>query len=197
MPEHPQLIDLCGPYDGSRLIEAFYNNELEGYFNNEPAVYLWLRRLSPTGSQIATQETFLDWINAELKRPQGVVVDNLLHMGTMTFAVGGADLGTRKLEALSKIAETRMERQRIQTLLRAFDYTVALYVGESESLLGRMREHLSGRTDFAERMSTSGYTWESVGVKYVAVPEYTIAQRRALERSLSILMLAPATSRAG
>lgn len=197
MPIPNELVELSGPYAGDQLADAYRHNELDGFCDEGPGVYLWLRRISPTSEQIATQEAFLNWIRGELARSQGVVTDTLRHMGKMSLSVGGAHLDERKLKALGEVAGTRRERQHVQALLRQFDYTVSLYVGETQNVADRIRQHLAGQTDFSARLNEYGYAWGSVGLKYAVLDNWTASQRRALERSLAIFTLAPNTSRAG
>ena len=189
--------ELHGAYRGDDLRDALDNDELMGLCPELPAVYLWSRRVSPTSQDITTQDAFMEWLATELQRTQGVVEDNVKHMGRITWHVGGASLRDGKRQALAEAAGTRENRKKIQALLSSFDYHVTLYVGETDNLYARVKQHLTGASGFSQRLQAHGYEWEKVGLKYALVPEWTQLQRQALERSLAILTLSPTTSRAG
>lgn len=186
------------PIDGITLVDSFNNGELSGLCPAEPGIYFWLRRLSPTSQELATKERFLDWLNSALLKKQGVVNDRIKHIGRVELSIGGSELDTKvKKDSLSQLAETRKDRLALQKLFSYFDYTMILYVGESENIQQRILQHLSNRTDFSVRLKEMDYEWEELGLIYCVLPELAMPERRALERILSILLLAPATSRAG
>ncbi|MCG5534211.1 hypothetical protein LRF89_12275 [Halorhodospira sp. 9621] len=189
--------ELHGPIEGLSLLDALENNELNGVCPELPGVYLWSRRISPTSQNLATQDAFTDWLDSELSRRQGIVTDDVKHMGAITWYVGGSKLRNEKKQALADAACTRENRKKIQGLLRSFDYHVTLYVGETDNICSRVKQHLTGASDFSARLAQYGYEWEIVGLRYALLPGWTVKQRQALERSLAILTLSPALSRAG
>ena len=192
-----QAPELCGPFHGSELADAFSSGTLSHVVERGPAVYLWLRRLSPPSRAIANSDQFIDWLVNHLGRTQGVVEDQVRHLGGVQLRLGGATASPKKLETFSTLAKTRAGRRALQRLLSQFDYTVALYVGETDDLLVRIAQHLAGSTEFSRRILTLGYSWEELGLKYLPLIQSTAPERRALERALAILTLAPATARAG
>lgn len=195
--------ELSDVLEGNLLSDALENQSLDGVLERagcvgRPGVYVWLRRLSPKNHSIGTPSAFLEWIQGSVGRTQGEVKDRVRHIGHISFKLGGSTLSEKNVASLAEIGEDYAQAKQLQRLLRQFDYTQALYVGESADLGSRIREHVSGQSGFSDRLAAFGYGWEEVGLRFAALPEtMSISQRKAIERALAIWLIAPQTDRAG
>lgn len=79
----------------------------------------------------------------------------------------------------------------------------AIYCGETGNLKDRVRQHISGQSDFGRFVQSSGeYDWRRLNLFwYVAGPpvegEAFSAKRRAIEHFTTILTISPLTKRPG
>lgn len=187
-----------GPIRGDDLEEEYLSGSLKDSYSEISAVYVWCARISPRSSNIGTEPAFLEWIQKALKRPRGRLEDQVRHLGTVSLTLGGSSLSPNKLDLLRDLIRTYDDRRVFKAMLSELDYSTALYVGETEDLQIRLRDHLSGRSDFAQRCKQFGYVWQDLGLRYLQLPnDVPASHRRTLERVLAVLLLAPATSRAG
>ncbi len=191
-------------HEWSRIIKAtdltphLDNGGLYDFLSDEPAVYMWSRKISPSNSKIATSSKFREWLSDASNIPHGKVRDNLRHFGVAEIQIGGAGTPSKITSELAGFSQTLEDRRRFSHWLRALDYISVLYVGEAENLGRRIEDHLKGRTGFSERIRDLGYSWAELGLRYLALPAGISPQtRKAMEYMFAALLLAPATSRAG
>ena len=162
------------------------------------AVYLWVKRLAPPARAVSNKMAFSQWIESALSRTDGVVHGTVGHLGHAEFTLGRRSISSEKLAALEEITESYDQRKIFQKLFSQLDYSIALYVGETNDLAKRVRDHLGGTTGFAKRLHDYGHTWDDVGLRFVLLPPtVTLTQRQAVERIVASMLLAPATSRSG
>jgi len=162
-------------YNGATLVDALANESLDGLLEkmgcvDKAGIYVWLRRISPQNARLGTPGTFLEWLVESLGRHQGVVSDNLRHIGRMTVDLGGSALSPGKQEAMKEFSSNFELLKDYKKALSVFDYTQVLYVGESNQLHKRLGDHLRGNTDFAKRILALGYAWEELGLRVVVKP---------------------------
>jgi hypothetical protein len=185
-------------YDGTTLEIMAADNRIRTEFPSCPAIYMWLRRFSPSGQELRSGLVFERWLEKSAETPVGKIRDRIKHFGTMELEVGGASITTCKAELLSEFAAELANRRRLAGWLKELDYSVVMYVGEASVLYKRIEDHLNSRSDFGTRVAELELSWSDLGLRYLPLPEQMSAScRRSLEYYFAVLLLAPLTSRAG
>ena len=113
----------------------------------------------------------------------------------------GGDLPGQKREDLHAFLSVASNRAWLSRLLDDLgQHAPALYVGETESLATRIRQHMSGQSPFGMRVEANQYLdWRVLDLYYADLGPGpgNVNQRTALEYLTAVLSVAGMTSRPG
>jgi hypothetical protein len=188
----------CSPIDGLELEERLASGTLDTIIPSATAgLYVWCRRIAPRPDSLHSARTFVDWIEKACSKPVGFVAGTLRHMGSVSLTLGGGALGGDKQSALREWSKVRANREALRGLLLSIDYSFVVYVGETEDLLDRVVQHLTAKTHFGKRVQDWGHQWRDFGLRFAPVAGISSTERTAIERLISVVTIAPGTSRSG
>lgn len=157
---------------GLELESAAVANELEYVIDRCAAVYAWRRDWVPPKQHRGTDE-LIAWLRAALSTPYSIIGPRTLSQIVVIdgLKVGGGSLTDSKLGLLERLARTAKGRSFLNGYLSSLtDLSPVFYVGETNNLVRRVREHLQGLTTFAETLSsTLKLTWTDMRLYYFNV----------------------------
>lgn len=183
-----------------------YDGALSDLVGSGPAIYMWKRHFKPSPSEMADSRTFMRWLNRVISAPvaelEGVKVSHFLSIRGIRLS---GDLTSEKVEYLHKMAAKPSGRRIISQFVSALsEQTPALYVGETDEVSRRVREHLDGRTGFGTIINLSDtLSWDDLEFHYMSLrvtqPDSDGAKqfRTALEQIAANVTIAGLTKRAG
>lgn len=162
-----------------------------------PGIYVWYHRFTPSQS---SSEDLMAWIDRALRLPIARVSGNFGHFGRAVIELGASRLdsgpNSSKRRALLEFFANDTLREEFTTLLQDFDSSMVLYVGQTEDLNRRTREHL-GNGGLVEKFRALDWELGELSMRFIVLPDTETALREAIERILSVLLLAPLVDRAG
>jgi hypothetical protein len=161
--------------DGAELQWAFNRNEpLVDLVGSSAAIYLWRLNLKPPADVIQNAHQMSSWIADRLTIPlaevAGVSLTHFLHL--CGIAVGGGSLSEAKERTLKQWLRGAGSRQWMRGFFASLsEVAPPLYVGETDDLARRVRDHLRGDTHFAEALENKlKLSWTNLTLSYCAVP---------------------------
>jgi hypothetical protein len=174
----------------------------------EPGVYFWRRVLRFDRYSVRTDDMAEAWLRKKAEAPIALLpslrIDadpGATKVGVRTnfFLIRDAKIGAARLENREILPAELAERQsffgQVEDILDS--YGPVLYVGSSENLQRRTREHLSGQTALADRLRECDLAFADVALSYVALEDRSEDYRLKLELVLTHLAGAPLTKKAG
>lgn len=190
---------------GSDITNEFLNN-----LSTSPGVYIWRRCIRLEPESILRMENFENWLakalSASFVRTNKLTLSpkfkNLSiranFMRLEAFEIGGGVLSQSKVRALRDYGTipTRLDLYHLlQITTEAFGPT--LYVGETDCIRTRVKDHVSTNSPYRERLAELGLDLEDTILNYHEMPDSSQKERQLLEQILSHLLVAPLTRRAG
>jgi hypothetical protein len=194
-------------HDGSELIEALEDGTLSDIVPPRGGIYVWKRRLVAPSTVIADTSSCEKWVREVCAQPSGRLGRKALGPSVWTEGLqfGGGQLTVEKENTLAKISSNRRRRELLVAFLESLsEFMHPIYVGQSNSLSKRVKQHLRGETGLFDYLHDMlGLEWTDIQYKYLALSKSEIAspEVKALLELFEFLAqraLAPyATERAG
>lgn len=197
-----------GPFRG----DIFINGEVE-MLPKDAGVYFWRRSL-PADPRAAIDESyFLKWLNKSISLPflrakgislstkikqEGVTIRNDF-INIESFEIGGGILSEKKKVDTTEITDTINKRSSLMNLLDdiLFNFGPILYVGETDSIRTRIKEHINANSPLRLRLAELGLDIQSTTLNILLMPGSNGNERKLLEQILTHLLVSPLTFRAG
>ena len=170
------------------------------------AVYAWKRKFQPPSGIVSDPVALADWVARTVKTPSAVLAQRELshYLLLHGISIGGGPLTDDKLNTLSTWAtEAKSRRWLLQIVQSIGVLTPPLYIGETDNLARRVKDHLGNKTDFSQTLSEKlSLTWQDCDLWYCLVPDEFLtidakARRTLLELIVARLTVAGCTSRPG
>jgi len=194
---------------GAELERAFLREEpLSDLLHEDQAIYLWRRNLTAPSHVIHDAGSMVDWLMECLSTPAAEVpamdIAHFLHL--KGISVGGGSLTDVKRSTLKELLEPVQGRQWLSGLLESLSaFAPPLYVGETDNLARRARQHLREETDFAKiLLAKLKLSWVNLDLWYTPIPGALSgsgtsgkAYRTLIEMLTAHLVIAGCTSRPG
>ena len=170
------------------------------------AVYAWKRTFRPTRGLADDPAALVAWVAATAKTPSAVLPEQELshYLLLHGVSIGGAALTEAKLQTLvAWAAEPKARRWLIAMVESIGSLAPPLYIGETDNLARRIKDHLADKTDFSSTLHEKlGLSWQDCELCYRLVPEDQLAtdakdRRTLVEMLVARLTVAGCTSRPG
>lgn len=167
-----------------------------------PGVYAWFRNFSPPDPDLASAQAFYQYLIHEIGKPHTIPRQAQVGPNYMISLKSRRILPIGKSSTLLTLCESLSFRRQIHSLLgrNSLLFSQPLYIGKSDDLRRRAREHLDGRSALIERFLLAGVRIEASVLAYIVVDEATAADHSAelvLEDLLSRIFYPPLTERYG
>jgi len=170
------------------------------------AVYAWKRKFQPPSGILSDPVALAEWIAKTVKTPSAILSERELshYLLLHGISIGRAPLTDDKLNTLSAwTTDTKSRRWLSQMVQSIGALTPPLYIGETDNLARRVKDHLGHKTDFSMTLRDKlNLTWQDCELLYCLVPEDFLkidakARRTLLELIVARLTVAGCTSRPG
>jgi len=194
---------LCGPHSTASL-----NVDDAAEIPALPAVYLWRRVLRYDSNEPSGFDEEEAWIRRQAEAPLATL--RSLRLSTARDAcstnvrssfvlLGELRIGAAYLQGKELLPRADVDRRFVlETLEGLVDaYGPVLYVGESEKLQQRIRQHLRGETGLVTRLKECGLGLKDVALSYILLDGTPENCRLQIEQLLTHLVRAPLTRKAG
>ena len=187
---------------GSEIVESLAEGGLQDLLGECSAIYMWKRSLRTTAEADNSPDEMMKWINSLVESPQGVVRGKRL--GPFLH-VTGLELRPNSLtgpqqETLQRwLRQPKARRWLRNYLAQLASHTPALYVGETTRLHRRIKEHLSGETNFGASIE-GRIQWDDLDLHYYDMGESQQEdnkRRRAIEYLTNAFTIGGYTQRPG
>lgn len=198
-----------GPFSGRDIDRPFLEGRLG---KGVPGVYLWRRVQRQDPDCLVSSEDFLRWINRGVQAPllitdglrlssdkrKGALSVRANFLETSHFSIGGGTLTETKVAQLEDL-DDNMRMFFYNRLIEAtYTFGPVMYVGESDCLLTRFSQHVTGSSALNERLYTLGLSLTDVALFFCT--DSTLAEkatRTLFESMLTHMLGTPLTFRAG
>ena len=185
--------------------ELEITNNLKSILPNSPAIYLWKLRITPTPAQSASPISYTSWLTDLCSTPLGRVISKPLshYLRLNDLELRGRGLPDEKKAFFLDFLSTRPARMWMTQFLRGLNQHIpALYVGETDQLANRAKQHITGESDFGQQIiDTMNVTWQQLELYYAPVKhpneERATTARRSFEYITACLTIAGFTNRPG
>ena len=153
-----------------------------------PAIYLWRLRFGARLEQRGGMKAFMVQLNQELEKPVGSVEPVM--MGTTVLIghtkIGGGKLSEKKQQFLFDNYGNEAARADIVHFYESLDcFAPVLYVGKSQAVRTRLKQHLDGETNLRSYLHDSlERDWRSVTLSVLPLPAAVCKQDPALSAEL-------------
>lgn len=188
-------------------------SDIDGHLNAVPGVYQWRRKLGFPFEALVDQVVALEHIQHLASQPllragslalesKGVSGEVVIRQGIVRLmgemTIGGGSLSEGQVRALVSQLTDRRWRESWGAFLRAAESSCPpLYVGETDNLVRRFREHRDGSTGLESRIQSMGMEIGDLFFEYCEIPNSTREDRCAIEAVLTHVLLAPLVKRPG
>lgn len=160
---------------GRELSAAESLHAVEALLPSDPAVYVWMRDITPPASIRHSAVKMERWVLAVSEAPLSVEgpLDISHYARILSMEFGGGSLPSLKKDTLSKLCSQPKGRLLLTAVLQELtNMAPALYVGETDSLARRVWEHISGATDFSHRLEEiPDWEWGRLSLRYICLPK--------------------------
>lgn len=173
---------------------------------DKSAVYAWKRKFRPPARIAADPMGLAEWIAETVKTPSAILPQRELshYLLLHGISIGGAALTDEKLSTLKDWVTDAASRRWLLAMVQSIE-TLAppLYIGETDNLARRVKDHLGTKTDFSLILRDKLHlTWQDCELWYCIVPEELLAseakgRRTLVELLVARLTIAGCTSRPG
>ena len=153
-----------------------------------PAIYLWRLRFGARLEQRNSMKTFMEQLNQELEKPVGSLEAGM--MGTTVLIgrtkIGGGKLSEKKRQFLLTKYGSEQARADLVQFYESLDrFSPVLYVGKSQTVRTRLKQHLDGETNLRSYLHDSlERDWRSVTLSVLPLPAAVCKQDPALSAEL-------------
>lgn len=192
-------------------IDQVYNRgeSLQELVGTSSAVYLWRRDLTPPLYFVQDSKRMFKWIKDSLSTSYVELGEKRLsHFLRVTgISLGGGSLSKSREEILMKFLEKKEGREWMRKFFIGLNVVVPpLYVGETNNMAKRVREHLRGETHFSQILQNKlNLSWDKLTLWYCPTnfaefysdSNKTEEMRTLLEVVVGFVALAGCTSRPG
>ncbi|MBA4021711.1 MAG: hypothetical protein C0482_05060 [Gordonia sp.] len=185
-----------------------YENEqaFESILPKNPGIYIWKLSLTPTESQQHDCIEYAKWLDELCALPHGKIVDRQLShfLRIESIELRGRSMPQDKINFFAAFMKNSTNRKWMTRYLADLDRHVpALYVGETESLSSRAKDHISGHTVFSEQVKSElGLDWANLTLHYLSLgvnadqPQQSLT-RKSLEYLTACITIGGYTKRPG
>ena len=190
---------------GVDLVELYDSGQsFESALPATPAVYLWKLNIRASIAESAESLSMTNWLDRLCKLPlgrsHGVRVGHFLTLGDIELRGNGLP-PDKKASFQNFLTKPANRRWLLGYLDELSAHMPALYVGETERLPQRVREHVAGASVFGAQVSEDpDLSWEALDLWYAPISacgEQAVKARRSLEYLSTIMTLAGFTRRPG
>lgn len=181
-------------------------DNLNAILHNKPTIYLWKVRMVPTQAQRASGISYAAWLDNLCQTPTGRLINKKLgFLYVNDLEIRGDGLTEDKQRFFEDLLSSPKGREWMTRFLRGLNqHLPALYVGETQQLAVRIRQHIMGDSDFGGKvLENLNLSWQQLELFYASVDNpnsnETIARlaRQSFEYLTSCVTLAGFTSRRG
>jgi len=199
-----------GPHRGAQLSGDYFGGLLD---KNTPGLYLWRKVLRDDDSCIYSPEDFVAWVSSGVGSPlfktsrlrvesdkaDGKLSVRANFLSLQQLEVGGGRLPDEKRINLMELAACPEAASDLYSFFHSATHSFGpiLYVGESDDLLSRFRQHLSEDSPLRTRLAELELDVPDTVLFYCKLPGTKKTERQLLESALTHLLVAPLTYRAG
>jgi hypothetical protein len=194
--------------EGSELEEENARSQLDVLVPREPGIYTWRRSTQVLEESARSPKILAREVEKFIRMPIGRINARALahYIWLDGLLIGGTELPNGRAEELGELfSDQRKRRAFLDIVSAAVEIAPPLYVGETDNLYRRTREHLTGQTQFAERLKAE---WNqgpgTLRLSFVSTAEVPAEDedeartfRTLSELLVSRLTLATLTSRPG
>lgn len=160
---------------GTDLIDAISDSTLGDLIPKSAGIYLWRRRLQIDPSILSDSDVIGAWLEAECRKPMAILSEKRINYSAtwLGMRIGGGQLTSDKKGALIKAASSGRKREHLSSFIASLNaYTPPLYVGESNNLAKRVKDHLSGETRLeAYVRGKLGLRWQDLELNYLKLTD--------------------------
>lgn len=170
------------------------------------AVYAWKRKFRPPNGIVSDPIAFAAWIASIVRTPSAILSQRELshYLLLHGISIGGLSLTDAKLSTLKAWTADPKSRRWLLSMVQSIESLAPpLYIGETDNLARRVKDHLAYRTDFAVTLRDKlNLAWQDCELWYCEVPDEFLGvdakERRTLvELIVARLAVAGCTSRPG
>jgi hypothetical protein len=170
------------------------------------AVYAWRRKFRAPPGIAADPVALASWIAATTKTPSAILPEKELshYLLLHGISIGGAALTESKLLTLATWAAEPKSRHWLLSMVESIGALAPpLYIGETDNLARRVKDHLGDKTDFSNTLLHKlKLTWQDCELNYCPVPAELLTtdakdRRTLVELVVARLTVAGCTSRPG
>ena len=170
------------------------------------AVYAWKRSFRAPRGLASDPVSLARWLAETTKTPSAILPQKELshYLLLHGLSIGGAALSEAKLQTLEEwVKEVKCRRWLLEVMESIGALAPPLYVGETDNLARRVKDHLGYKTDFSITLRDKlKLSWQDCELWYCLLPEELITvspkeRRTLIELVVARLTVAGCTSRPG
>lgn len=212
MPSSVEATEIVwkGPYYGADFDNSVsFSREIK----KKPGIYIWRKVFKTDTEFLADVDSFLSWITSTANSPlastdeliakskSGESISIRSEYARITrLVIGSGDISSKN-QKIEEMAGARNDRENLYDMLLSASHKFGpvLYVGETDDLCRRVKEHLAVGSGFRKKIEDIGLSINDVAFYYMELPEfeYGETERKAIESILTHALGAPLTTRAG
>lgn len=192
---------------GVELERAYVGSErMTEIVPDTSAVYAWKRKFRPPAGILSDPVALAAWIATAVKTPSAILPQRELshYLLLHGISIGGAPLTDDKLDTLNVWATEPKSRRWLVSMVESIELLAPpLYIGETDNLARRVKDHLRNSTDFSLMLRDKlNLQWKDCELLYCSVPDEFLlidakARRTLVELIVARLTIAGCTSRPG
>ena len=161
---------------GKDLVDASFEGGLKEYVPESPGIYLWRRNFNAGTSIVGSKVEFIKWLEKVTSQPNAVIdATQITHcVQSAGYFVGGGGLTEEKQTSLDRLANNPKFRRMLQRYIETLsDFTPPIYIGEADSLLSRVKNHLSGDTNLQTYVEDKlGLSWKDLTFQFFVTSKH-------------------------
>jgi hypothetical protein len=190
--------------DTHELFDARTSGQTLGdYLPSTPGLYMWKWSLHPPQHCIHDPKAMLEWCDKIASSSFGEVsaisLTHYLQIGSIRVA--GSGLNSTKTDDLRLFLDSTKRRRWFAGFMASLEpHSPAIYVGETDCLSRRIKEHMDGLTGFGSKIEESAdISWTSLALYVLDFGEKPIGERlrMAFEYVATLATISGMTDRPG